>query len=424
MYVAELDRPWTETHFPFQGFRVERDEDLRYLRDTCSFLLIDVDKGDVPLRYRAQVIPVGGAKARRSNGLHRVSASAAVSTSRRQGAPGASVSAPKRSSLPPREQEYPETATVEQEFTHADVALGAVHTAYTDFIANVASTRAATIEPLRETIVDIESSIIRNPDAMMLLCHLRSHDSYTYRHAISSSVLAIVFGRHLGLKRQQIHDLGVGMLLADIGKLHLPKVILDAPRKLSESEFGIVKKHVEYGLHVLDGSPGVTPGMRTVVEHHHERFNGYGYPRGLAGDDIPMLGRIGGIVDAYDAMTSERVYAKGQSALTAIQDLYALRDIDFQGELVEQFIQTLGIYPVGTLVLLSNEEIGVVIGVNRLRRLQPKVMVLLDGTRQPLTDNRIVDLAAQPDDAGLPTLAIREVLPPGAYGITPDDYYL
>jgi hypothetical protein len=164
--------------------------------------------------------------------------------------------------------------------------------------------------------------------------------------------------------------------------------------------------------------------MTLVVQHHHERYDGSGYPSGLVRDDIPMLGRIAGIVDSYDAMTNDRVYAKGRSCLEAIKELYELRDIQFQGELIEQFIQALGIYPVGTLVELNSGEVAVVVGINRLRRLQPKVMLLLDAEKSSLKDNLIIHLAEQPIEDDSAARSIGQSLPPGAFDISPDDYYL
>jgi HD-GYP domain-containing protein (c-di-GMP phosphodiesterase class II) len=423
MYVAELDRPWTETHFLFQGFRLEREEDIRYMRDNCAFVVIDVDKGTVPPRYKPHAIATRAAAKVSTTGGHALAAVSAASVRTAQRVTAAAV-LNTASRLPPREEEYADLSTVEDEFVPAGSALKYVQVAYSDFMESLRTTRSANTERLRETVADMEASVLRNPDAMLLLCHLRSRDSYSYRHAINSSVLAIVFGRHLGLRRQQIHDLGAGMLLADVGKVHLPKVILDAPRKLSETEYALVRRHVDYSVHVLENSVGVTPGMLAVVQHHHERFNGSGYPKRLAGDDIPLLGRIAGIVDTYDAMTNDRSYAKGDSPLSTIQRMYAMRDIEFHGALIEQFIQALGLYPVGTLVLLNSAEVGVVIGVNRLRRLLPKIMLLLDSDKRPLQDNAIVNLAEQQLAEGESPRTIAEVLPPGAHGISPDDYYL
>jgi HD-GYP domain-containing protein (c-di-GMP phosphodiesterase class II) len=250
MYVAELDRPWTETHFLFQGFKLSNSADIQFIRDNCAYVVIDLEKGEVPLTHRKSATNIATeSHAQTSHSPHAI---ATISASSRQRLAGKKTSAlALAGSLPRRHSDYADTASVEEEYVFAEQALGAVKSTYNDFLKAVRQSRAVDIEGLQATVSQMESSIVRNPDAMMLLYHLRNRDAYSYHHSISSSVLAIVFARHLGLSRQQIHDLGVGMLLADVGKVHLPKIILDAPRVLRESELAVVKKHVEHGVKVL-----------------------------------------------------------------------------------------------------------------------------------------------------------------------------
>jgi len=154
-----------------------------------------------------------------------------------------------------------------------------------------------------------------------------------------------------------------------------------------------------------------------MVEHHHERHDGSGYPRGLSGDEIPVFARIASIVDCYDAITSHRSYARAIPPSTAIKMLYEWKDIDFQGELIEQFIQAVGIYPAGTLVELTTAEVGVVVAEYRTRRLRPKVMVLLDSDKQPCDEIKTIDLLNQKTTADGERLDILNSLEPDAYGI-------
>lgn len=154
-----------------------------------------------------------------------------------------------------------------------------------------------------------------------------------------------------------------------------------------------------------------------MVSHHHERHNGEGYPQGLVGDQIPVFARIAGIVDVYDAITSDRIYAKAIAPSLAIKQLYGWKDIYFQGELIEEFIQAIGIYPAGTLIELSSGEVAVVVAETRSRRLRPQVMLLLDRDKQPLDDIDFIDLleVTQTED-GRP-LDIVKSLQPNVYGI-------
>jgi HD-GYP domain-containing protein (c-di-GMP phosphodiesterase class II) len=154
-----------------------------------------------------------------------------------------------------------------------------------------------------------------------------------------------------------------------------------------------------------------------MVAHHHERHNGTGYPEGLAGEKIPVFARIAAIVDCYDAITSHRSYARAVTPSAAIKMLYDWRDVDFQAELVEEFIQAVGIYPAGTLIELSSGEVAVVVAEYRTRRLRPQVMVLLDAEHQPLAEVKMIDLLSQTHTEDGEPLDIVTSLEPEAYGI-------
>jgi hypothetical protein len=160
------------------------------------------------------------------------------------------------------------------------------------------------------------------------------------------------------------------------------------------------------------------------VATHHERHDGSGYPNGLKGNEIPMYGRIIGLVDSYDAMTCVRPYATSRSPHKAVAELYEQRGMLFQTELVEQFIQTCGIYPTGTLVELTSGEIGVVIAVHSLKRLRPNIMVVLDRNKAPLRKFRNLDLSiVEQDEDGNP-LSVKGGLAAGAYNIDPKELFL
>jgi len=163
-----------------------------------------------------------------------------------------------------------------------------------------------------------------------------------------------------------------------------------------------------------------------MIATHHERFDGSGYPHSLKGDAIPLLGRIAGIVDCYDAMISERSYAKAKSAYDAVRELKRLGDVAFPSALVELFIQAVGVFPTGTLVELNTGEVGIVIGQNRFRRLRPEVMLILDSKKQPRQEFTTIDLLTCDGnmEKAEPTLWITRGLERGAYGIDPKEYFL
>jgi len=280
------------------------------------------------------------------------------------------------------------------------------------------------MDVVQTVVTPMVDSVLRNNDALAWLARLRSKDDYSYGHSIATSVYAIVLGRHIGYNRHELHQLGLGGLLLDVGKTKLPRELLVKKEKLTDEEMAQARSHVGLGLDILEKTKDIDPVVMEMVKTHHERRNGTGYPHGLKGDEIPMFGQIGGLCDAFDAMTSVRPYADTLSAYEAMRKLLAIAGSDFQAELVEQFIQCIGMFPTGSLVELSTGEVGIVISQNKLRRLRPVVMVVLDVKKKPLQKFRRVDLRAESDGGGELSVWIRWGLEPGAYGIDPSDYYL
>ena len=193
--------------------------------------------------------------------------------------------------------------------------------------------------------------------------------------------------------------------------------LLQANRELTEEETREMRHHVAHGLHLVKKSGIINQDVLDMVAFHHERYDGSGYPRGLRGDEIPAFARIAAIVDTYDAITSKRAYAEARAPADAIKVLYEARDKEFQAELVEAFIQAVGIYPAGTIVELSSGEVGIVVAESRTRRLLPKVILVLDRKKEAYPKPKLVDLQdTQGHYRGVP-ISIAKSLEPGAHGI-------
>jgi HD-GYP domain-containing protein (c-di-GMP phosphodiesterase class II) len=255
---------------------------------------------------------------------------------------------------------------------------------------------------------------------------MRGTDDYLYGHALATSVWALSFGRHLGLDKETLTLLGTGAMLLDIGKIRIPPKVLRKPGALDPPEWKLMQMHAAYGARLLRAAPGIDPRILSMVESHHERQDGSGYPSGLKGDQIPLIARIAGIVDSYDAMITNRSHARAKSAYDAVRELTVLSGKGFQAELVELFVQAVGVFPTGTLVELNTGEVGVVIAQNRFRRLRPEVMVILDGAKQVRSEFVTVDLLTceANHDAQQPGLWITQALEPGAHGLDPEEYFL
>ena len=409
MYVAELDRPWLSAPFMFQGFEIRSDEELAQLRKLCHYVYIqNKEEYEVAIRRRA---PVAGQtpKAR---------------TIWQETVGAASIKGPTNkmqlAEAPPAR--YPDLHSVEEELPRAvDVEARARETLYS-ILDDARFGHSVDSPSAKKVVSQMTESIIHNPDALVWLTHLKQKSEYTALHSLRVCVLALAFGRHLGYEADKLAILGTGALLHDIGKLKVPNEILDKPSALTREEFEIVKSHVPSGLKILDGAHGITPAVLEIVGRHHERYNGNGYVLGMNGDTIGEFGLIGAIVDTYDAITSERAYHPGLSSADALRILYEGRQIAYHPWFVEQFIQCLGIYPIGSVVELSTGSVGVVITTNRTRRLRPCVAVVLSPDKQPYRSPTIVDLMQVTHDADGQPIEIKNILPSGSYGIRPMDY--
>jgi putative nucleotidyltransferase with HDIG domain len=365
MYVCELDRPWVETSFLFQGFRITNDQELVQLAETCEFVYVDSEKSHVDVTSHR--------RAPSSRGAPRKPRRSLLSRLRRQ-------------SPPPRRSFEEELPVARRIFSEVQVSIQ-------DVFADVRLGRSLDVSKVRPTVHSIADSVMRHPDAMKLLCALEKKDEDAVAHALSVCVLSLAFGRHIGMAMDQLHTLGFAALLHDIGELRLPERLMHKPGGWSDGDFDEAKRHTEYGVELLRKSEGIPAGVIEVARDHHERVNRSGYPRQLGGDEIGTFTKIVGIVDVYDAVTKGLEGKPAVSFTDALKSMYDWRDQLFDSELVEQFIQCLGIYPVGSVVELNSGEIGIVISLAPTVRLAPKVMLVRNRNKKPYHPPRIVNLA-------------------------------
>ncbi|MDR2893081.1 MAG: HD-GYP domain-containing protein [Deltaproteobacteria bacterium] len=227
-------------------------------------------------------------------------------------------------------------------------------------------------------------SLGRNPDALLGLCKLRSQDDYTYTHCINVAVLSVMFAKHMGFLPEVQQTAGLAGVFHDLGKALIPLRILNAPRKLSDEEFAIMRKHPALSYDLVRKTSGFEQDVVLGVYEHHERFNGQGYPRGIAGDEISPLWRVLAVADVYDALSSVRPYKQSMLAHRVLGVMYQMRGEDFYPGYVENFIRMLGIYPVGSVVKLEDGRQGVVSGSNSEAPTKPRVLVMRDKKGQPL----------------------------------------
>jgi HD-GYP domain-containing protein (c-di-GMP phosphodiesterase class II) len=383
MYVSELDRPWTETSFLFQGLLVESAGEIDQLQELCSYVYIDSENEPA------------GENVIREFGVHTINHKAGIN---------------EILSDFPRDYSYPVIVPVEQEFESAHQAYNAAASVFGSIWSRVRSCRNFSSLEFKSSINRITSSIIRNPDAFLMLRALCDDRDYNCRHAINSCALAAAFGCYLGLYPDDISVLATGAFLLDIGKARLPEELLNKRGPLTMDEQQLFQCHAIQGVEILSEVDGLPVAVIDMVRSHHERDNGGGYPAGLDGNQIPVFARIAALIDCFDAITIDRPYKSRLAVVDALKMIMEAMDVDFQQQFVEEFSRCLGPYPTGAVVELSNDCVAIVIEQNQKQRNHPRVM-LLSSRGKPLEDrNIVIDLDRQTAGSTRNPLEIRTLL--------------
>ncbi|MEO6925312.1 MAG: HD-GYP domain-containing protein [Rhodanobacter sp.] len=386
MFVCRLDRPWEETPFLLQGVALTRREDVETLQRLCREVYIDTRRR-VPLDAPKLLTRTDDlSRSRFSNNTH-----------------------------------YTDLSAVEDEAPRARAALENASQIIDGLFEDITSGRELSVEHVEQAVRPLVNTVLRSADAFFLVEGLRRSDSYSYSHAISCSALAAAFGRHMGFDEETIFSLAAGGLLMDVGKTRLPEALLQYQGSLAPSEVDIIRSHVKHGLDALAESGIANLDVLDIMRTHHERHDGSGYPEGLAGYAIPITGRMLGIIDSYDAMSSVRPYRAAISRHHALQQIYVARNRLYQAEMIEQFQVCLGVYPTGSLVELSTGEVAIVMAQNQVRRLRPRVAILSAPNKQPLNDFRPVDLMSLGDKDAVDIVRSLAV---GDYGIDASRFFL
>ncbi len=243
----------------------------------------------------------------------------------------------------------------------------------------------------RPLVKAMHASMLRNPGALLSLSRIKAADTYTFQHSVSVCALLVSFAHALGMDAATVEEAGLGGLLHDVGKMKIPDEILNKPGKLTDEEFDVMKSHAALSRDLLRGVPGVSSLVIQIAGEHHEKMSGGGYPRGLTGKDISQIGRMAAVVDVYDALTSNRVYHKGKEPTEVLKKLLEWSGPHLDGNLVQQFIRALGIYPVGSLVRLSGGRLAVVVEQSE-DLLRPTVRAVFDPVHKLLLPPRDIHL--------------------------------
>jgi len=363
MFISELDIPWEQSPFLLQGFDLKTQADIKAVQEVCDYVMID------PAQQKL---------------VH-----------------GEISSKPKKSFLDAFEgskQVYEQTSSLVKDMMD-DIRFG-----------NQLNAKAA-----KDAVAECVDQVLESPNTMLLLTQLKNQDEYTSQHSLNVCILSILFAKHLGYSLEELNHIGLCGLLHDMGKMQVPSEVLNKPGRLTADEEKVMQSHTTLGRNIIMSARDVFPGAVDVAYTHHEQLDGGGYPRGLSGESISIYARIVCIVDAYDAITSDRVYKKGRLHLQAISVLTQARNKHFDGSLVLKFIDCIGIYPVGNAVEMKNGEVGVVIEANPANKTKPKVLMVMNKDKQ-LIPGFTLELETQPVDSTGKEYGIKKVLRKDEYG--------
>ena len=253
--------------------------------------------------------------------------------------------------------------------------------------------KAVEVDQVQPVVQSITESILRNPGALVGLLRIKTKDDYTFLHSVSVCALLVAFCRSRNVAEDITYQAGLGGLLHDTGKALVPDAVLNKPGPLTDDEFALIKRHPTDGYDILLKSPEVGQIPLDITLHHHERRDGSGYPDKQAGDQISELAQMAAIVDVYDAITADRCYHKGMSAAAALRKIYEWSKFHFNPAYAQDFMRCVGIYPVGTMVMLESGRLGVVIEPHETNLLAPKVNVFFHTKKNVYIKPETVDLS-------------------------------
>jgi putative nucleotidyltransferase with HDIG domain len=377
MVVVELDKTWEESSFMFQTVEINSTADISQVQKECSFVWVDYD-------------------------VHSL-----------------------QDAKKPKQTERPRTflgstINVIDEIETASTVHSMASQAITYLFDDIRLGAELDGTAVKQAVSGCVDSILRNQDATLWLTRMQAKDAGTAQHSMNVSALSIIMAKSMGLNNSEMEDVGVCGMLHDVGKTRVPIKIIEKTASLTPEEIAEMRRHTIYGRDILLSTQSVMSGAADVAYSHHERPDGLGFPQGLIDDQIPVYSKIIAIAESYDNMTTTQPYRAALSPSQALQELYQLRGKQFDEELVVLFIDSVGIFPPGSIVEMLNREVGIVLA-NTTDKLRPRVIMIMDAMGEPAMQ-RLVDLSRLENDNEGKAYQIRTTHGDGAFGINVGEF--
>jgi len=392
MYISELDHPWVESSFLFQGFEIHDDDELNQVKSSCDYVYVDNEKSQPEAKLKLSTLTTSHLN---------------VETKQK----------PKLTDTTSLKTAEFDKDNFTQSLIKARTSRDKTRRYVDEMLSHARTGEIINTSTAKLLVAELANNIVENLDASMWLTHLKQRDEYTAIHSLNVCVLSLTFGRALGLPLEELNEIGLGALLHDIGKMRVPLKVLNKPGKLTKDEFEIMKSHPGMGYEIVRNDKNLSPKVLTIIRSHHERLNGKGYPDNLPEESISYYTKMVSITDVYDAITSDRVYHDGMTPHDALKSLYEWMPDNYDSELIQAFIRTIGIYPVGSVVELHSGHVGIVVKLNEQHRLKPVVMLVINREGEFYSVRKLINLASSVWDRKKNKPGIKRITDPKEYNI-------
>jgi len=387
MYVYKLDRPWADSDYPLEGFHIKSAGEIRKLKFICRYVFIDESLNLSKEKRKVKV-------------LNKDKIEIKV----------------KRIIKVPNQKNYSNVVPLKKVLKKAIKNHQQLHQTVNYLFTHIHNHNIVKINQIKGVLSTTVNNMIENPDALMWIARTRDNDDYTYNFVLKQTIWALATARQIGMNQADMERLALASILSGIGKSKLPKDILLNEQKLDVKQFSIYKQHVNLSINILKNMKDIHPQIIHIVQNHCEYIDGSGYPNKLKDDEIYLASQIIGLAAFYERSSTPRDLSRAVSPNEALDEINRNKGKKFTAELVEKFVQAIGIYPTGTLVQLNNGEIAVIVESKdeekQQQRLNPNIIVLRNTMDEKTKKHNLVKLSSSESE-----LKIAQSLPLGTHGI-------